>query len=169
PRALRDERLDPIHGWRRVAERRHGRNDCFVRVEPQELSLKPSLKGASPRAEAKPRFRRSASANPALRAKKMWAKVQSTLAQKNSASRWRFRPPRPTGLPPRGCPLLVEPLGQGFDLVALRARCRRERIRKSCCAARGLAQKISRYLRTSCATRNPHRVFAAAERTPVEP
>src|SRR5690349_4154036 len=54
---------------------------------------------------------------------------RSLIAEKNSASRWRFRPPRPTGLPPRGCPLFVEPLGRGFDLVALRARCKGEAIR----------------------------------------
>ena len=48
--------------------------------------------------------------------------------QNKSASRWRFRPPRPTGLPLRGCPLFVEPLGRGFDLVALRARCKEEAI-----------------------------------------
>jgi TrmH family RNA methyltransferase len=41
---------------------------------------------------------------------------------RDSPSRFRFRPPRPTGLPPRGCPLLVEPLGRGLDLVACRAR-----------------------------------------------
>src|SRR5581483_5634956 len=53
----------------------------------------------------------------------------------NSASRLRFRPPRPTGLPPRGCPLVVEPLGRGFDLIALRARCKGEPI-----ASRGAVQ-----------------------------
>src|SRR5581483_9671177 len=66
--------------------------------------------------------------------------------KKNSASRWRFRPPRPTGLPPRGCPLVVEPLGRGFDLVALRARCRGEATAR----AEGAQDELSgfcRYLR----------------------
>src|SRR5205823_8509159 len=46
-----------------------------------------------------------------------------------SASRSRFRPPRPTGLPLQGCPFFVEPLGHGFDLVAFRARCKGEATR----------------------------------------
>src|SRR5262249_53978202 len=40
---------------------------------------------------------------------------------KVSPSRFRFRPPRPTGPSPRDCSLFVRPLGRGFDLLAFRA------------------------------------------------
>src|SRR5207248_7524159 len=63
---------------------------------------------------------------------------------KDSPSRLRFRPPRPTGLPPRGCPLFVEPLGRGFDLLALRARCKGETTVPSRRVQGGCVKKISK-------------------------
>ena len=83
---------------------------------PDGIAMRP----VSPPCEREKHSRRT-------RAKRACA-CEAVASIKNSASRWRFRPPRPTGLPPRGCPLFVEPLGRGFDLVALRARCKGEGI-----------------------------------------
>src|SRR5215831_14732164 len=87
---------------------------------------------------------------------------------KDSASRLRFRPPRPTGLPPRGCPLFVEPLGRSLDLVALRARCKREPMASAGDRARRTVTKMSHFAESASAC-DPHRVLAAPERPAVEP
>src|SRR3954453_21139993 len=86
----------------------------------------------------------------------------------NSASRRRFRPPRPTGLPLRGCPLFVEPLGRGFDLVALRARCKEELMGWREAMQEEAPQQFLAICSKSSAC-DPDGVFAAVVRPSVEP
>jgi hypothetical protein len=118
-RCLREPRRRDRH-----ARARHMSASWCGAEQPAARTAGQTPKGSDPRAsppcEREKHSRRT-------RAKRACA-CEAVASIKNSASRWRFRPPRPTGLPPRGCPLFVEPLGRGFDLVALRARCKGEGI-----------------------------------------
>ena len=98
-RALRGASLDPPARRRRVAQRRDGRRNRALRAGSR---AKQAQKSGRPAFAGRTR---------------------------DSPSRFRFRPPRPTGLSPRDCSLFVRPLGRGFDLLALRARRKEEPMR----------------------------------------
>src|SRR3954471_1785191 len=88
---------------------------------------------------------------------------------RDSPSRFRFRPPRPTGLSPRDCSLFVRPLGRGFDLLAPRAR-RKEEPTQTTSRDQGQASTfLSQFARRLFATGDPDAVLAAGEGPAVEP
>src|SRR5262245_52799636 len=88
---------------------------------------------------------------------------------KISPSRFRFRPPRPTGLSLRDCSLFVRPLGRGFDVLALRAR-RQEELMRTPSPDQALAETIvSQFASGSLSAGDPDTVLAAGERPAVEP
>ena len=171
-RALRRARLDPARSGG-VAQRRNGRHGRAVRAEPTAQGQTRSSGGRSERRDASLSARGAADRRRGAREQQSGA----TQACKNkqgplagpfvSASRLHFRPPRPTGLPLQGCPFFVEPLGRGFDLVALRARCKREATGYAGTGVKG--DRVAKIRAICGACGDPHGVLAAGVRPTVEP
>src|SRR4029079_6842293 len=89
--------------------------------------------------------------------------------KKNSPSRFRFRPPHPTGFPLRDCSRFVQPLGRGFDLLALRARRKEEPTRRRSPDQDLSEMFLSQFASGSFSAGDPDAVLAAGEGPPVEP
>jgi len=73
---------------------------------------------------------------------------------RDSPSRFRFRPPHPTGPSPRDCSLFVRPLGRGFDLLALRARRKKEPMRTRSPDQDPASTFLSQFARIICGGRS---------------